>query len=117
MERYISKSKVLKEYKKIICAEWVSLGNSGTYKCSNCAHKSSKTNFCPHCGAEMSASTKVTKRATKKKNKAYYAIKKGRENNIIVNTWEECKTLVTGYPGAEYKKFNMKKEAKEWLKN
>ncbi|WP_425306079.1 viroplasmin family protein [Clostridium neonatale] len=41
----------------------------------------------------------------------YYAIKKGNGvTNKIVETWEECKVLVLGYP-AIYKSFKTKDEA------
>lgn len=33
----------------------------------------------------------------------------------IVETWDECKTLVSGKAGAKYKAFKTKKEAEHWL--
>ncbi|CAG9702362.1 MULTISPECIES: RNase H1/viroplasmin domain-containing protein [Clostridium] len=45
----------------------------------------------------------------------YYAIKKGNGvTNKIVETWEECKVLVLGYP-AIYKSFKTKDEAMKYL--
>ena len=44
-----------------------------------------------------------------------YAIRKGRKNNVIVHSWPECSKLVTGYEGAEYKKFPSEPAAKEYL--
>ena len=37
--------------------------------------------------------------------KKYYAVRKGRKNNVIVSTWAECDALVTGFPGAVFKGF------------
>ena len=36
---------------------------------------------------------------------SHYAIRKGRKNNLVVDTWEECSALVTSYPGAIFKSF------------
>ena len=44
----------------------------------------------------------------------YYAIKKGRKSNIVVDSWEECKALVFGYP-SEYLSFTTKEDAYTWL--
>lgn len=44
----------------------------------------------------------------------YYAVRKGK-NPGIYNTWDECKAQVTGYSGAEYKKFNTKEEAEDFI--
>jgi len=49
-----------------------------------------------------------------KKNK-FYAIWSGREKGIF-NTWEECKKLVEGFEGAQYKAFDTLKEAEIALK-
>ena len=47
--------------------------------------------------------------------KKYYAIKKGNGvTNKIVDTWNECKALVLGYP-AIYKSFKTEDEALEYL--
>ena len=49
----------------------------------------------------------------------YYAIKytaNGDRKDIIVNTWEECSKLVSGY-NSIYKSFNTKEEAEEYLQN
>ncbi|MGL5383531.1 MAG: viroplasmin family protein [Culicoidibacterales bacterium] len=45
----------------------------------------------------------------------YYAIKRGREKNVIVRSWGECKKLVHKYPSAKYKSFFTKKEAQDYL--
>ena len=44
----------------------------------------------------------------------YEEYKKGRKEGIF-KTWEECKQVVTGYPGAEYKGFYTEKEANDYL--
>lgn len=46
--------------------------------------------------------------------KKYYAVKKGK-NTGIFGTWEECRALVEGYPGAEYKGFALREEAERYL--
>lgn len=52
----------------------------------------------------------------KKTKKKYYAIKEGRGvKNIIVNTWDECEKIVSGY-NSTYKSFSTKEEAKVYLK-
>ena len=37
--------------------------------------------------------------------KRYYAVHRGRKDNVVVSTWAECSALVTGYPGAIFKGF------------
>lgn len=44
----------------------------------------------------------------------YYAIANGRERGIV-RTWDEAKELVTGYPGAIYKKFRLRDDAEKYL--
>ena len=44
----------------------------------------------------------------------YYAVKKGKMPGIY-ETWEECKSSVNGYPGAEYKSFKRLEEANDYL--
>ena len=44
----------------------------------------------------------------------YYAIRKGRKNNIVVNSWSECEELIKGY-SSEYKAFTVEKDAYDWL--
>ncbi|MDO4618379.1 MAG: ribonuclease H family protein [Clostridia bacterium] len=44
----------------------------------------------------------------------YYAVKNGKEVGIFTS-WKECKPLVEGFSGAEYKSFATKTEAKEYL--
>ena len=40
----------------------------------------------------------------------FYAVRSGRETGIF-ETWDECKRLVTGFKGAEYKGFMTLAEA------
>ena len=40
----------------------------------------------------------------------YYAVRTGKKPGIY-NTWEECKAVVDGYPGAQYKSFKTREEA------
>lgn len=47
----------------------------------------------------------------------YYAVKVGKKNNMIYNTWDECRENVAGVSGAIYKKFKTKEEAIEFLKD
>ena len=49
--------------------------------------------------------------------KRAYAIKIGRKPNVIVNTWDKCKKLVDGFPGAKFKGFTTTLEAEKWLHN
>lgn len=44
----------------------------------------------------------------------YYAVAKGRTTGIFT-TWDEAKRAVTGYKGAQFKKFKTLKEAKAFL--
>lgn len=44
----------------------------------------------------------------------YYAVKKGREPGIY-QTWDECKAMVHGYPGAVFKSFTSQEEAEAFL--
>ena len=46
--------------------------------------------------------------------KKYYAVKVGSVPGIYDN-WEQCKNVVAGYPGAEYKGFNTIEDANEYL--
>lgn len=46
--------------------------------------------------------------------KKVYAVKKGRKTGVFL-TWEECKALVDGYPGAQYKGFSAMEEAEAYL--
>jgi len=45
-----------------------------------------------------------------------YAIKKGRKNNVIVETWAECSDLTKGFQGMEFKSFSDIRDAEEYLK-
>ena len=40
----------------------------------------------------------------------YYAVRTGKKPGIY-NTWEECKAVVDGYPGAQYKSFKTREKA------
>jgi ribonuclease HI len=44
--------------------------------------------------------------------KRFYVVWKGRQTGVFEN-WEECKAQVNGYPGAQYKGFNSRPEAKK----
>lgn len=46
--------------------------------------------------------------------KKYYAVRSGRETGIFEN-WNECKRLITGFKGAEYKGFMTLSEAEEYM--
>ena len=47
--------------------------------------------------------------------KNFYAIRKGRECDSIVDSWEECEKLVKGFKGAEFKGFATYDEAEDYL--
>lgn len=44
----------------------------------------------------------------------YYAVKKGRETGIF-KSWAECQKQITGFSGAEFKKFKELYQAEEYL--
>lgn len=44
----------------------------------------------------------------------YYAVKKGKTPGIYM-TWDACKAVVDGYPGAVYKSFKTKEEAETFI--
>lgn len=44
----------------------------------------------------------------------YYAVSKGRTTGIF-NNWNDCNKSITGYPGAIFKKFNLKSEAEQFI--
>lgn len=46
--------------------------------------------------------------------KKYYAIRKGNKIGIVYS-WDECKSAITGYSGAEYRGFNDEDEAIAYL--
>jgi len=46
----------------------------------------------------------------------FYAIRSGRECNVIVGSWDECTKLVTGFKGAEFKGFATKSKADKYIK-
>lgn len=46
--------------------------------------------------------------------KKIYAVRKGKTTGIFYS-WDECSVSVNGYPGAEYKSFTTKEEAKVYL--
>ena len=47
-------------------------------------------------------------------SKKYYAVAIGKRTGIF-ESWDECKSLVDGFPGAKYKAFRTKKEAVEYI--
>lgn len=49
------------------------------------------------------------------KKTTYYAIRKGRTIEILTD-WGEASKSVTGYSGAEFKKFSVLKDAEEYMK-
>ena len=46
--------------------------------------------------------------------KKYYAVRVGIKTGIYL-TWDECKSMVNGYPGAVYKSFTSREEAEAFL--
>ncbi len=44
----------------------------------------------------------------------YYAVRKGKQTGIF-HTWAECKAVVDGYSGAQYKSFTSKQEAEQYI--
>ncbi len=46
--------------------------------------------------------------------KKVYAVRKGRETGIF-DTWDQCKSMVHGYKGAEYKSFATREEAQRYI--
>ena len=46
--------------------------------------------------------------------KKYYAVRKGKKTGVF-DTWDQCKQVVLGYPGAEYKSFASKEEALQFI--
>lgn len=46
--------------------------------------------------------------------KKFYAVKKGKKTGIF-NNWDECKSVIEGYSGAEYKGFATLQEARAYL--
>lgn len=46
--------------------------------------------------------------------KKYYAVKKGKKTGIFTS-WDECKQYVNGYSKAEYKGFDRKQDARDYL--
>ena len=45
----------------------------------------------------------------------YYAVRRGRINNVIYISWALCKSQVINYPGAEFKAFSTYESALEYL--
>jgi hypothetical protein len=45
----------------------------------------------------------------------YYAVRRGRTNNVIYVSWALCKSQVENYPGVEFKAFNNYESALEYL--
>ena len=42
--------------------------------------------------------------------KKFYGVRRGHTTGVFDN-WEDCKSAVSGFPGAEYKGFGSKQEA------
>ena len=64
---------------------------------------------------EKSATIKGSIEVGPPKKVTYYAIRKGRTIGILTD-WGEASESVTGYSGAEFKKFSVYKDAEEYLK-
>lgn len=47
--------------------------------------------------------------------KKYYAVRVGKTPGIYL-TWDDCKAMVDGYPGAKYKSFTSLEEAESFVK-
>jgi hypothetical protein len=45
----------------------------------------------------------------------YYAVRRGRTNNVIYISWALCKNLVLNYPGAEFRAFTTYEAAQDYL--
>lgn len=56
----------------------------------------------------------VPDKERKMPQKKFYAVKKGVQTGLF-DTWEECRRMVYGFPGAVYKSFDTKQEAEEYL--
>lgn len=50
----------------------------------------------------------------KKRKELYYAVKKGYKIGVF-SSWDECKELTDGYPGAEFKSFTNIHDANEYM--
>lgn len=48
--------------------------------------------------------------------KKFYAVRKGKKTGVF-SSWNDCKSSVDGFPGAEYKGFATLAEAKEYMGN
>jgi hypothetical protein len=46
----------------------------------------------------------------------YYAVRRGRTNNVIYVSWALCKSQVLNYPGAEFKALNTYESVLEYLR-
>lgn len=44
----------------------------------------------------------------------FYAVRKGKKAGIYLS-WDECKSMVHGFVGAEYKSFSTRQEAEEYI--
>ena len=49
------------------------------------------------------------------KGMKYYAVVGGRTGNCVVRTWDRCRELISGYPGARCAKFKTMAEATRFL--
>lgn len=64
---------------------------------------------------EKSSAIKGSIEVGPSKKVTYYAVRKGRVVGILTD-WGEASQSVTGYSGAEFKKFSVYKDAEEYLK-
>ena len=47
---------------------------------------------------------------------AFYAVHKGRKENVIYDKWEDCEACVKSFPSPVYKGFNIRVGAVDWLR-
>jgi hypothetical protein len=71
---------------------------------------------------EQEASSIITAPATSSQSldprgttRKYYAVRRGRINNVIYTSWALCKSQVLHYPGAEFRAFATYEAAQDYL--
>jgi hypothetical protein len=62
--------------------------------------------------APATSSQSLDPRGTTRK---YYAVRRGRINNVIYTSWALCKSQVLHYPGAEFRAFTTYEAAQDYL--
>jgi hypothetical protein len=62
--------------------------------------------------AVVTSSVNLDPRRTTSK---YYAVRRGRTNNVIYISWALCKNQVLNYPGAEFRAFTTYEAAQDYL--